>query len=111
MKSVVNCVESTAHGVFVHLFGQVSQWVASPVNSSGVWGYNQWKPVAYRKPEPVFEDATPCKHSQLVSVNRIPRSGLVQAYFTDDPQTYGLNISFGIAKDPVFYSNTKYVSW
>lgn len=90
---------------------KVSQWVASPVNSSGVWGYNQWKPVAYRKPEPVFEDATPCKHSQLVSVNRIPRSGLVQAYFTDDPQTYGLNISFGIAKDPVFYSNTKYVSW
>uniref|UniRef100_A0A8C1NIA2 Glycosylated lysosomal membrane protein n=1 Tax=Cyprinus carpio TaxID=7962 RepID=A0A8C1NIA2_CYPCA len=90
---------------------KVSQWVSSPVNSSGVVGYNQWKPVAYRKPQPVFEDATPCKHSQLVSVNRIPRSGLVQAYFTDHPHTSGLNISFGIDKDPVFYSNSKYISW
>uniref|UniRef100_A0A672JS28 Glycosylated lysosomal membrane protein n=1 Tax=Sinocyclocheilus grahami TaxID=75366 RepID=A0A672JS28_SINGR len=89
----------------------VSQWVSSPVNSSGVVGYNLWKPVAYRKPQPVFEDATPCKHSQLVSVNRIPQSGLVQAYFTDDPHTYGLNISFGIDKDPVFYSDSKYISW
>ncbi|XP_016382430.1 glycosylated lysosomal membrane protein-like [Sinocyclocheilus rhinocerous] len=90
---------------------KVSQWVSFPVNSSGVWGYNQWKPVAYRKAEPVFEDATPCKHSQLVSMKRIPQSGLVQAYFTEDLQTYGLNISFGINKDPVFYSDTKYISW
>ncbi|KAI2653248.1 Glycosylated lysosomal membrane protein [Labeo rohita] len=79
----------------------VAQWVSFPVNSSGVRGYNQWKPVAYRKAEPAFEDATPCKHSRLVSVNHIPDSGLVQAYFTDNPQTHGLNISFGIAKDPV----------
>uniref|UniRef100_A0A8C1LYZ9 Glycosylated lysosomal membrane protein n=1 Tax=Cyprinus carpio TaxID=7962 RepID=A0A8C1LYZ9_CYPCA len=85
------------------LLCQVSQWVSSPVNQSGVWGYNQWKPVAYRKAVPVFEDATPCKHSQLVSMKRIPQSRLVQAYFTEDPQTHGLNISFGIDKDPVFY--------
>ncbi|XP_073678305.1 glycosylated lysosomal membrane protein-like [Garra rufa] len=90
---------------------KVSEWVSFPVNRSGVWGYNQWKPVAYRKADPAFEDATPCKHSELVSVNQIPQSSLVQAYFTDDPQIYGLNISFGIAKDPVFYSATKYVSW
>uniref|UniRef100_A0A8C1UZV1 Glycosylated lysosomal membrane protein n=1 Tax=Cyprinus carpio TaxID=7962 RepID=A0A8C1UZV1_CYPCA len=90
---------------------KVSQWVSSPVNQSGVWGYNQWKPVAYRKAVPVFEDATPCKHSQLVSMKRIPHSPLVQAYFTEDPQTHGLNISFGIDKDPVFYSDTKYISW
>ncbi|XP_026145082.1 glycosylated lysosomal membrane protein-like isoform X1 [Carassius auratus] len=90
---------------------KVSQWVSSRVNSSGVVGYNQWKPVAYRKPRPVFEDATPCKHSQLVSLNHIPRSGLVQAYFTDHPHTHGLNISFGIAKDPVFYSDSKYITW
>ncbi|XP_043089039.1 glycosylated lysosomal membrane protein [Puntigrus tetrazona] len=90
---------------------KVSQWVSSPVNSSSVSGYNQWKPVAYRKPQPVFEDATACKHSALVSVNRIPRSGLVQAYFPERSETSGLNISFGIAKDPVFYSDTKYISW
>lgn len=90
---------------------KVSQWVSSPVNSTGVWGYNQWKPVAYRKADPVFEDATPCKHSQLVSMTHIPQSRLVQAYFTNDTQTYGLNISFGIEKDPAFYSDTKYISW
>ncbi|KAK2887760.1 hypothetical protein QQF64_012942 [Cirrhinus molitorella] len=90
---------------------KVSQWVSFPVNQSGVWGYNQWKPVAYRKAEPVFEDATPCKHSRLVSVNQIPQSRLVQAYFTNDSQIHGLNISFGIDKDPIFYSATKYVSW
>ncbi|KAL0167335.1 hypothetical protein M9458_039179, partial [Cirrhinus mrigala] len=78
---------------------------------SSVRGYNQWKPVAYRKADPVFEDATPCKHSELVSMNHMPQSRLVQEYFRDNHQTHGLNISFGIAKDPVFYSASKYVSW
>ncbi|XP_067267406.1 glycosylated lysosomal membrane protein [Chanodichthys erythropterus] len=90
---------------------KVSQWVSFPLNSSGAWGFSQWKPVAYRKPEPVFEDATPCRHSPLVSVSRVPPSALVRAYFRDDPQIHGLNISFGIDKDPVFYSDTRYVSW
>uniref|UniRef100_A0A672L896 Glycosylated lysosomal membrane protein-like n=1 Tax=Sinocyclocheilus grahami TaxID=75366 RepID=A0A672L896_SINGR len=82
-------------------FFQVSNWVSFPVNGDNVWGYNQWKPMAYRKPNP---DATPCKHSELVSMDQIPQSRLVQAYFIKDPQTYGLNISFGIAGDPVFYN-------
>ncbi|XP_059364924.1 glycosylated lysosomal membrane protein-like [Carassius carassius] len=89
-------------------FFQVSNWVSVPVNGDNVWGYNQWKPVAYRKPEP---DPTPCTHSELVSVDQIPQSHLVQAYFIKDPQTYGLNISFGIPGDPVFYNDTKYISW
>lgn len=87
------------------------QWVSSPVNSSGVRGFSQWKPVAYRKPSPLFEDATPCRHSPLVPVSRIPASALVQAYFRDGPQIHGLNISFGVDKDPVFYKDTKYISW
>ncbi|XP_051520560.1 glycosylated lysosomal membrane protein [Myxocyprinus asiaticus] len=88
---------------------KVSQWVSSPVNTSTVWGYTQWKPVAYRKPKPVFEDATPCMHSEPVSMTQLPQSGLVQAYFKDS-HTYGLNISFGIAGDP-FYNVTNYLSW
>ncbi|CAM4640677.1 unnamed protein product [Leuciscus chuanchicus] len=90
---------------------KVFDWVSLPLNSSSVWGFSQWKPVAYRKPEPVFEDATPCRSSPLVSVSRIPQSALVQAFFTLQPQTHGLNISFGVDKDPVFYSDTKYISW
>ncbi len=89
----------------------MSQWVSFPVNSDNVWGYNQWKPVAFRKPKPAPEDATPCKQSELVVVDQIPKSDLVQAYFIKDPQTYGLNISFGTAGDPIFYKATKYVSW
>lgn len=89
---------------------KVSQWVSFPVNSSRIWGYTQWKPVAYRKPRPVFEDATPCKHSQPVPIAQPPHSGLIQAYFRGHPQTYGLNISFGIAGDP-FYNVTNYLSW
>lgn len=90
---------------------KVSEWVSSPVNSSSVWGFSQWKPVAYRKARPVFEDATACRHSELVFVNGTPPSAVIQAYFTHNTRIYGLNISFGLAEDPVFYDATKYISW
>ncbi|KAG1929043.1 glycosylated lysosomal membrane protein-like [Pimephales promelas] len=90
---------------------KVFDWLSLPLNSSRVWGFSQWKPVAYRKPAPVFEDATPCRSSPLVSVSHVPPSALVQAYFTHQPHTHGLNISFGVDKDPVFYSDTRYISW
>ncbi|XP_077086301.1 glycosylated lysosomal membrane protein isoform X2 [Siphateles boraxobius] len=90
---------------------KVFDWVSLPLNSSSVWGFSQWKPVAYRKATPVFEDATPCRNSPLVSVSRVPPSALVQAFFTHEPQTHGLNISFGVDKDPVLYSDTGYISW
>ncbi|XP_056597865.1 glycosylated lysosomal membrane protein [Triplophysa dalaica] len=89
---------------------KVSQWVSFPVNSSRVWGYAQWKPVAYRKSSPVTEDATPCRHSEPVPIARPPPSALIQAYFSHGPQTYGLNVSFGIAGD-AFYNATNYLSW
>ncbi|XP_064839680.1 glycosylated lysosomal membrane protein-like [Oncorhynchus masou masou] len=90
---------------------KVSQWVSSPVNStSPVLGYAQWKPVAYRRPSPAFEDATPCRHSTPVPVAQLPPSGLVRAYFGGEHQTTGLNMTFSITGDP-FYNTTNYLSW
>uniref|UniRef100_A0A3P9A8K8 Glycosylated lysosomal membrane protein n=1 Tax=Esox lucius TaxID=8010 RepID=A0A3P9A8K8_ESOLU len=89
---------------------KVAQWVSSPGNSSSpILSYAQWKPVAYRKASPVFEDATPCHHSTPVAIAQRPPSGLVLAYFGEGRQTTGLNITFSIAGDP-FYNTTNYLS-
>ncbi|KAI4879076.1 hypothetical protein NFI96_014098, partial [Prochilodus magdalenae] len=95
---------------FVLELQTVSQWVSSPVNSSSVRGFTQWKPVAYRKLVPVLEDATPCRNSPPVSLSQLPTSGLVLAYFTPNALTSGLNISFGIAGN-AFYNSTGFLSW
>lgn len=91
---------------------KVSQWVAAVNGSSDVLGFAQWKPVAYRRPDPALEDATPCRHSEPR-----PQSGeeawgasaLVRAFFMD-PRSVGLNVSFGIAGDP-FYNSTRFLHW
>ncbi|KAM8766465.1 glycosylated lysosomal membrane protein [Acanthopagrus schlegelii] len=91
---------------------QVSRWVPSENSSSDVLGFLQWKPVAYRQPHPALEDATPCRHSEPQ-----PQSGeataatsrLIRAFYTE-PETFGLNVSFGLAGDP-FYNSTKFLSW
>nr|XP_046273177.1 glycosylated lysosomal membrane protein [Scatophagus argus] len=91
---------------------KVSQWVPSVNGSSDVLGFVQWKPVAYRRSDPALEDATPCRHSdprpqssELVSA----ASGLIRAFYTE-PESFGLNVSFGIAGEP-FYNSTKFLSW
>ncbi|KAJ8335151.1 hypothetical protein SKAU_G00407900 [Synaphobranchus kaupii] len=90
---------------------EVSQWVASPPNAtSPVLGYTQWKPVAYRSATPNLEQATPCRHSEPLPLARLPPSGLVRAYFGDGYRASGLNVTFGIAGDPM-YSASKYLSW
>ncbi|XP_072528225.1 glycosylated lysosomal membrane protein [Salminus brasiliensis] len=89
---------------------QVSQWVSSKVNSSALAGFAQWKPVAYRQRVPVLEDATPCRNTPPISLAHPTPSGLVSAYFTHSPLTYGINVSFGMAEDP-FYSSTHFISW
>ncbi|XP_076862424.1 glycosylated lysosomal membrane protein [Brachyhypopomus gauderio] len=91
---------------------QVSQWMFPSANSTSAstQGYIQWKPVAYRKPMPVLEDATPCRHSQPVHLPQAPPSGLVLAYFTQQASTHGLNLSFSMAGD-LFYSSTSFLSW
>lgn len=94
------------------LTSQVSRWVPSENSSSDVLGFLQWKPVAYRQPHPALEDATPCRHSEPH-----PQSGeataatsrLIRAFYTE-PETFGLNVSFGLAGDP-FYNSTKFLSW
>ncbi|KAL0962286.1 hypothetical protein UPYG_G00338130 [Umbra pygmaea] len=89
---------------------KVSQWVSLVNTTSPVLSYAQWKPVAYRKASPLFEDATPCHHSTPVTIAQRPPSGLVLAYFKGEPHTTGLNITFSIAGDP-FYNTTNYLSW
>ncbi|MBN3317638.1 GLMP protein, partial [Atractosteus spatula] len=94
---------------------QVSQWVTMPANASApVLSFAQWKPVAYRSQAPVFEDATPVRHSALLDLPIPPDSGLVRAFFGDQPspgyQAVALNVSFGITGDP-FYNATRFLSW
>ncbi|XP_056154022.1 glycosylated lysosomal membrane protein [Lampris incognitus] len=91
---------------------KASQWVSSPPNrTSEILGYVQWKPVAYRKPNPIFEDATPCRHySPVLQSKAVPASGLVRAFYGPEPATTRLNISFSMAGEP-FYNATNYLSW
>ncbi|KAL7381170.1 hypothetical protein ABVT39_001419 [Epinephelus coioides] len=91
---------------------KVSQWVSSVNSSSEVLGFLQWKPVAYRRPHPALEDATPCRHSDprpQSSEGTAAASGLIRAFYTE-PQTFGLNMSFGLAGDP-FYNSTNFLRW
>ncbi|XP_044028052.1 glycosylated lysosomal membrane protein isoform X2 [Siniperca chuatsi] len=91
---------------------KVSQWVSSVNGSSDVLGFVQWKPVAYRQSEPALEDATPCRHSDPRPQSgeaTAAASGLIRAFYAE-PETFGLNVSFGLAGDP-FYNSTKFLSW
>ncbi|XP_026155254.1 glycosylated lysosomal membrane protein [Mastacembelus armatus] len=91
---------------------KVSQWVSSMNGSSEVLGFVQWKPVAYRQSNPALENATPCRHTepQRQSGEAVAAaSGLIRAFYSE-PQTFGLNMSFGLAGDP-FYNSTKFLGW
>ncbi|KAM7384886.1 hypothetical protein PAMA_011988 [Pampus argenteus] len=90
---------------------KVSQWVSANSSSDG-GGFVQWKPVAYRRSAPALEDATPCRHSeprQQSGKEAASVSGLIRAFYTD-PETFGLNVSFGLAGEP-FYNSTRFLSW
>ncbi|KAM9340649.1 glycosylated lysosomal membrane protein [Symphorus nematophorus] len=95
---------------------QVSRWVSSENITSDVRpdvpGFLQWKPVAYRRPVPSLEDATPCRHSEprpLSGEDTAAASALIRAFYAE-PQTFGLNVSFGLSGEP-FYNSTKFLSW
>ncbi|XP_028282738.1 glycosylated lysosomal membrane protein isoform X2 [Parambassis ranga] len=91
---------------------KVSQWVSSENSSSDILGFVQWKPVAYRRPSPAVEDATPCRHSDPRAQSEkavAARSGLITAFFSGG-EAVGLNVSFGLAGEP-FYNSTKFLSW
>ncbi|XP_070777274.1 glycosylated lysosomal membrane protein [Enoplosus armatus] len=91
---------------------KVSQWVSSENGSSDVLGFVQWKPVAYRQSDPALEDATPCRHSDPRPQSGeavAAASGLIRGFYTE-PETFGLNVSFGLPGEP-FYNSTKFLSW
>ncbi|XP_056877045.1 glycosylated lysosomal membrane protein [Takifugu flavidus] len=90
----------------------VSRWVPELNGSRQVPGFFQWKPVAYRQPHPVLEDATSCHHSDPLPQSgetAAAMSGLIRAFYTE-PEVFGLNVSFGLAGDP-FYNSTRFLSW
>ncbi|XP_056438616.1 glycosylated lysosomal membrane protein [Gadus chalcogrammus] len=88
----------------------VSQWLATPPDSSSpVLGFVQWRPVAYRRPQPEFSDTTPCHHSAPAAVEAAA-SGLGRAFYGAEAEASGLNISFGQPGEPS-YNTTQYLSW
>ncbi|KAF7645329.1 hypothetical protein LDENG_00206410 [Lucifuga dentata] len=90
---------------------KVSQWVSSVNRSSEVSGFVQWKPVAFRRSDPALEDATPCRHLTPQLLSPAPEtSGLIRAFYGSEPETFGLNVTFGIAGEP-FYNATQFLSW
>ncbi|XP_042370923.1 glycosylated lysosomal membrane protein, partial [Plectropomus leopardus] len=91
---------------------KVSQWVSSVNGSSEVLGFLQWKPVAYRQADPALEDAMPCRHSEPRPQSgevTAAESGLIRAFY-EEPKTFGLNLSFGLAGGP-FYNSTRFLRW
>ncbi|XP_070840648.1 glycosylated lysosomal membrane protein [Chaetodon trifascialis] len=89
---------------------KVSRWVPSVNGSSDVPVFIQWKPVAYRRSQPALEDATPCRHTEpRLQSGEEAAPGLVRAFYAE-PETFGLNVSFGLAGEP-FYNSTKFLSW
>ncbi|XP_034016714.1 glycosylated lysosomal membrane protein [Thalassophryne amazonica] len=90
---------------------QVSQWV--PPENSSLDGFVQWKPVAYRQPHAELEDATPCRHTAPQHMNGTTAptaSRLIQAFYGTEIESFGINISFGIAGEPL-YNATRFLSW
>ncbi|XP_053718585.1 glycosylated lysosomal membrane protein isoform X1 [Synchiropus splendidus] len=104
-------VERSIDDEFTPSIFKVAQWVSK--EDKDVLGFVQWKPVAYRHTSPALEDATPCRHSdpeRQSAEAAESSSSLIQAFYTENEATYGLNVSFGLAGDP-FYNSTLYLSW
>lgn len=89
---------------------QVSEWVWSDENSSSVVAFSQWKPVAYQKSVPAIEDAAPCSHSEPLELPQAPPSRIIHAYFTQNPLTQGLNVTFNMTSEPNVNA-THFLKW
>lgn len=88
-------------------------WLPQLNGSSQVPSFVQWKPVAYREASPTLEAATSCGNSEprpLSGQEMAAAAGLVRAFYHNDTQAFGLNVSFGLAGDP-FYNSTHFLSW
>ncbi|KAK5855540.1 hypothetical protein PBY51_005637 [Eleginops maclovinus] len=89
---------------------KVLQWLPPLNRTYGGSGFLQWKPVSYRQFSPVVEDGTPAQHSPPRPQSCAEESsGLIRAFYAE-PETFGLNVSFGLAGEP-FYNSTRFFSW
>lgn len=69
--------------------------------------------MAYRETPPTLAAATSCGHSppqRLMGQEVAAAAGLVRAFYLHDPQSFGLNVSFGQAGEP-FYNSSHFLSW
>ncbi|XP_026988496.2 glycosylated lysosomal membrane protein [Tachysurus fulvidraco] len=89
---------------------QVSEWVWPHDNSSSTVGYSQWKPVVYKSSHPAIEDASPCIHSEPVSLPQAPPSRIIHACFAQNPITNGLNVTFNMTSE-LAPNSTHFLSW
>lgn len=88
-------------------------WLPQTNDSWHFPSFIQWKPVAYRETPPTLAAATTCGHSaprQLIGREVAASAGLVQAFYLDDLQSFGLNVSFSQAGE-AFYNSSHYLSW
>ncbi|KAG7471553.1 hypothetical protein JOB18_048544 [Solea senegalensis] len=89
---------------------KASHWVSSANGSSEVVGFVRWRSVAFRRSKPALEDATPCRNSApRPQSSEAAASGLIRAFYSN-VETFGLNVSFGLAGEP-FYNSTRFLSW
>ncbi|XP_034051681.1 glycosylated lysosomal membrane protein isoform X1 [Gymnodraco acuticeps] len=89
---------------------KVLQWLPPLNRTSHGSGFLQWKPVSYRRSSPSVEEGSPTRSS-------LPRpqrgeeafSALITAFYAE-PETFGMNVSFGISGEP-FYDRSRFLSW
>ncbi|KAI4786440.1 hypothetical protein KUCAC02_037117 [Chaenocephalus aceratus] len=89
---------------------EVLQWLPALNRTSQGSVFLQWKPVSYRRSPPSVEEGSPTRSS-------LPRpqrgeeafSALITAFYAE-PETFGINVSFGISGEP-FYGRSRFLSW
>ncbi|XP_033933057.1 glycosylated lysosomal membrane protein isoform X3 [Pseudochaenichthys georgianus] len=89
---------------------KVLQWLPPLNRTSQGSVFLQWKPVSYRRSPPSVEEGSPTRSS-------LPRpqrgeeafSALITAFYAE-PETFGINVSFGISGEP-FYGRSRFLSW
>ncbi|XP_077362964.1 glycosylated lysosomal membrane protein-like [Festucalex cinctus] len=96
---------------------KVSEWT-SAVGDGGGGGFVQWKQVAYRRPAPTLEDASPCRHSdprRPAGRALAEAGGLALAFLggggdAGEDGVLAINVSFGVAGE-AFYNHTRFLTW
>ena len=87
----------------------VFKTVYGKVNSEHGKVFSQWKPIAYTKAKLGRKSQTKASESGIRMVNRSWNIAEVVMKYQNF-KVYGLNVSFGLAKDG-FYQKNKYLTW